>query len=313
MDHSEYTKLIKRHATQLGFSLCGVSRAEFLESEAARFEQWLKRGFQGEMFYLEDHLEVRVDPRRLMPGAKSIVSLTHGYFHPTGRTAAPPYRISMYAYGKDYHRVLKKKLTRLIELIRADVGPVEALSCVDSAPVMEKAWAARAGLGWIGKNSTLVAPRAGSYHFLAELILDVELDYDHPVGNHCGVCRACIDACPTGAIVEPYVLDATRCISYLTVESKAAIPESMAGTYADWVFGCDACQAVCPFNRFAVAHEEPAFAPTAPAIFDMTAEEWRKLSPKRFEELFQGSAVMRARYDGLMRNIRFLGRSSPRA
>jgi epoxyqueuosine reductase len=306
MDSAEQTQLIKARAAELGFTSCGVSRAEFLESEAPRLEEWLQRNMYGQMLYMADHFELRLDPRRYMPEAKSVVSLLYNYFREP-ETENPAYRISTYAYGMDYHRVIKKKLNALIESIRADIGDIAARSCVDTAPVMEKVWAARSGLGWIGKSANLIAKRAGSHHFLAELLLDIELEYDQPASDHCGTCRLCIDECPTGAIVEPYVLDASRCISYLTIELKTAIPEDMAGTYEDWIFGCDICMDICPFNRFATPHEDSAFKP-APDIFKMSVDDWRKLNPRRFEELFQGSAVKRAKYEGLMRNIRFLNR-----
>jgi epoxyqueuosine reductase len=307
MDLSEKTKLIKDRATELGFSACGISKAAFLRSEAKRLEKWLQRNMCGDMIYMADHSELRLDPRKYMPGTKSVVSLLYNYHKPFPDKEKAAYRISSYAFGKDYHLVLKKKLNELIAQIRSDIGEVQVRSCVDTAPVMEKVWAARSGLGWTGKNCNLITKNSGSYNFLAELLLDIELDYDQPAADHCGKCRRCIDVCPTKAIVKPYVVDACRCISYLTIELKTGIPEEMADTYSDWIFGCDLCQEVCPFNRFAVPHQEPSFEPP-PDIFEMTADEWRKLTPRRFEELFQGSAVKRAKYEGLMRNIRFLNR-----
>lgn len=307
MDTGELTRLIKEEAAGLGFDFCGIARAEFLESEAPRLEKWLKQNMCGNMLYMSDHFELRLDPRRYMPGVESVVSLLYNYYNPAPEKENASYRISSYAYGMDYHRVIKKKLNQLIEAIRGRAGEIQARSCVDTAPVMEKAWAARCGLGWIGKSTNLITKSAGSFYFLAEVLLDMELDYDQPAADHCGKCRRCIDVCPTGAITEPYVLDACRCISYLTIEHKTAIPEEMAGTYSDWIFGCDLCQEVCPFNRFAKPHDEPAFEPP-PDIFSMTVDDWRKLTPRRFDELFRGSAVMRAKYEGLMRNIRFLNR-----
>jgi len=307
MDKRKSTKTIKNIAADLGFSACGISEADFLDTEASRLEQWLKRNMCGNMIYMADHYEMRLDPRKYMPGVKSVVSLLYNYYQPRPEIKEGSYRISTYAFGRDYHLVIKKKLTKFIELVRAEIGEVQARSCVDTAPIMEKVWAARSGLGWIGKNASLINKKSGSYYFLAEILLDIELEHDKPTTDHCGKCRLCIDACPTGAIVEPYVIDACRCISYLTIELKTAIPEEMAGTYSDWIFGCDVCQDVCPFNRFAQPHQEPAFEPS-PDLFELTADDWRKLTPRRFEELFQGSAVKRAKYEGLMRNIRFLNR-----
>lgn len=306
MNKKELTRLIKTEAGKSGFAACGISRAESLDTEADRLKQWLSRNMYGEMLFMADHFDVRLDPRKCMPGAASVVSLAYNYYHPRRDEEPPAYRISMYSYGLDYHRIIKKKLQSLVASIREAAGDIQARSCVDSAPIMEKAWAARSGLGWIGKNTTLVMPRAGSFFFLAEVLLDIELEYDRPIGDHCGNCTRCIEACPTGAIVEPYVIDATKCISYLTIELKSPIPDSMAGTYEDWIFGCDACQEVCPFNRFATPHQEPAFNPP-PDIFSMSVDDWRKLTPRRYEELFRGSAVKRTAYDGLMRNVRFLG------
>jgi len=307
MDIKETTQLIKTGAAELGFSACGISRADFLTAEAPRLEEWLKRNMCGNMLYMADHFELRLDPRKYMPGVKSVVSLLYNYHQPLPEKEQAAYRISTYAFGRDYHLVLKKKLAKFIEYIRAEIGEVQARSCIDSAPIMEKVWAARSGLGWIGKNTNLINKKLGSFYFLAELLLDIDLEYDQPTTDHCGKCRRCIDVCPTGAIVEPYILDACRCISYLTIELKTAIPDELAGKYSDWIFGCDACQDVCPFNRFATPCQEPAFKPP-PDIFAMTIDDWRKLTPRRFEELFQGSAVKRAKHEGLMRNIRFLNR-----
>jgi len=289
----------------MGFAACGMAPASFLEQDAMRFEHWLAHGMHGDMTYMADHLDMRLDPTQLMPGAKSVVSLAYNYFRPQDDPPASPYLISLYAQGRDYHRVLRKKLREMIAAIRHEIGEFEARICIDSAPITEKTWAAEAGLGWIGKNSLLLMPRAGSYHFLAELILDIELDYDRLMGDHCGVCRECMDACPTGAIIEPYVVDARKCISYMTIEMKSDIPESMAGRYSGWIFGCDICQRICPFNRFAARHDEPQFEPR-PEILTMSADQWHHLTPERFEELFAGTPVMRAKYDRFMRNIRFL-------
>jgi epoxyqueuosine reductase len=303
MDKTETTRLIKETAVELGFAACGISRVEKLDIEARRLEKWLERKGHGQMHYMADQSDVRIDPDRLLPGAQSVISLAHNYYQPGRETAG--YRIARYAQGKDYHRIITRKLQKLAETVNSAAGDVQMRCAVDSGPIMEKAWAARSGLGWIGKNGLLINPRSGSFHFLAELILDIELEFDQPISDHCGTCRRCIDACPTKAIVEPHVIEASRCISYLTVESKGDLPEDMAGTYSDWIFGCDICQEACPFNRFAQPTDEQAFQPR-PDIFHMTVDDWRRLTPRKFEELFQGTPVKRTGYEGLMRNIRFL-------
>jgi epoxyqueuosine reductase len=303
MDKTETTRLIKETAVELGFAVCGISRAEKLDIEARRLGKWLGRKGHGQMHYMADQSDVRIDPDRLLPGAQSVISLAHNYYQPGRETAG--YRIARYAQGKDYHRIITRKLQKLAETVNSAAGDVQMRCAVDSGPIMEKAWAARSGLGWIGKNGLLINPRSGSFHFLAELILDIELEFDQPISDHCGTCRRCIDACPTKAIVEPHVIEASRCISYLTVESKGDLPEDMAGTYSDWIFGCDICQEACPFNRFAQPTDEQAFQPR-PDIFHMTVDDWRRLTPRKFEELFQGTPVKRTGYEGLMRNIRFL-------
>ncbi len=305
MDRRRKTHVIKELAAEMGFAACGVARAEFLQREAARLNQWLRRGMHGEMAYMADHIDLRLDPRRLMTGARSVVSLAYNYYHPGDRIPRSNYIISTYAYGRDYHQVLRRKLKELAGMIRREIGGIRTRICVDSTPIMQKPWAVRAGLGWIGKNAILLMPRAGSYHFLAQLVLDIELEYEQPINDNCGVCQECIDACPTGAIVEPYVVDARKCISYLTIELKSDIPETMRGTYRRWIFGCDICQQVCPFNRFATPHREPEFEPR-PELFAMTDDDWQNLTPDRFTELFADSAVMRAKYEGLKRNIDFL-------
>ncbi len=305
MDKTAQTRLIKRLAGELGFAGCGISRAGFLETEASRLELWLRRNMNGDMAYMADNFDMRVDPRRLMPEARSVVSLMYNYYPHPALAPKSKFVISKYAYGRDYHRVISKKLNRLIDYIREELGEVNARACVDSAPVMEKALAVRSGLGWIGKHTNLLTSRAGSFFFLSEILLDIELEYDRPTADHCAECRRCIDACPTGAIVEPYVLDAAKCISYLTIELKEAIPKELTGKYKGWIFGCDICQDVCPFNRFSGPHRESEFTPLA-EIFAMTDDEWRTLTEERYQKLFRGSAVKRAKYKGLMRNIRFV-------
>jgi epoxyqueuosine reductase len=305
MDKTAQTRLIKRLADELGFAYCGISRAGFLETEAFQLDLWLRRNMYGDMAYMADNFDMRVDPRLLMPEAKSVLSLMYNYYPQPTPAPKSKFIISKYAHGRDYHRVISKKLNRLIDRIQKELGEVSARACVDSAPVMEKAWAVRSGLGWIGKHTNLLTSRAGSFFFLSEILLDIELEYDRPTADHCGKCRRCIDACPTGAIVEPYVLDAAKCISYLTIELKEAIPKKLTGKYKGWVFGCDICQDVCPFNRFSKPHREPEFTPLA-ELFAMTDYEWRTLTEERYQKLFRGSAVKRAKYEGLMRNIRFV-------
>ena len=309
MDTSETTKLIKGAAAELGFAACGISKADKLEVEAHRFMEWLDRKGQGQMRYLADQFDVRIDPGRFLPGARSVVSLAHNYYQPIREI--PGYRIARSEQGKDYHRILSKKLQKLTAIVNSAVGDVHLRGMVDSGPAMEKAWAARSGLGWIGKHSLLIRPRSGSFHVLATLMLDIELEFDQPISDHCGTCRRCIDACPTKAIVEPHVIDASRCIAYLTIELKGDLPEDMAGTYSNWIFGCDVCQEACPFNRFAKPTDEPAFRPHR-ALFDMTVDDWRHLTPRKFEELFQGTPVKRGGYERLMRNIRFLAQPTLR-
>lgn len=304
MNKADFTRKIKNAAADLGFDRCGAAPADFLDKEAQALERWLTRHMHGQMDYMAKRVALRLDPRRLMPGAKSVLSLLYNYCTPKTQ-AASQYKISTYAYGRDYHHVIRQKLRRLTAMIREMVGDIQIRGCVDSAPIMEKAWATRCGLGWVGKNGNLVTADAGSYFFLAELILDVELEYDRPAFDHCGRCRRCLDACPTGAIIEPYVIDARQCISYLTIELKGTIPPEMKHRYRDWIFGCDVCQQVCPFNRFSSPHTEKDFEP-APEFLAMSDGQWRRLTPAKYESLFRGSAVKRAGYEGLMRNIRFL-------
>lgn len=297
--------MIKAEAARLGFLSCGVSRAEFLEEEAPRLERWLKAGMHGEMAWMENHFDKRLDPRKLVPGAKSVVSLLLNYF-PSQEPGPETYKISKYAYGEDYHHVIKSKLKELHHFIAEEIGEVHGRAFVDSAPVMDKAWAARSGLGWIGKHSNLLTKEAGSFYFIAELILDLDLEYDRPVTDHCGTCTACIDACPTQAIVQPYVVDGSRCISYFTIELKNEIPAEFKGQWDDWIFGCDICQDVCPWNRFSKPHREARFEPH-PDLGAMKRSDWEEITEDVFGRIFKKSAVKRAKFEGLKRNIRFLG------
>ncbi|MGB3849076.1 MAG: tRNA epoxyqueuosine(34) reductase QueG [Tunicatimonas sp.] len=298
----EYTRLIKERAAALGFSFCGVARAEFLEDEASRLEAWLLQGKQGSMRYMENHFDKRLDPTKLVEGAKSVITLGYNYFPAEDLGKEGNYKIAKYAYGEDYHFVVKRKLRTLLDYVQETIGEVHGRAFVDSAPVMERAWAQRSGSGWIGKNSLLLNKQQGSFFFLAELIVDLVLTYDRPVPDHCGTCTRCLDACPTNAITEPYVVDSNRCISYLTIELREAIPDSMQGQWADWIFGCDICQDVCPWNRHAQPHQEPAFAPNA-ELENMTNKDWREITEETFRRVFKKSAVKRAKLSGLRRNV----------
>ena len=296
---------IKEEALALGFLSCGISKAGFLEDEAPRLEHWLNTNQHGEMHYMENHFDKRLDPTLLVPGAKSVVSLTLNYYNSEKQTDPNAPKISLYAYGKDYHFVIKDKLKELLSRINNQIGAVDGRVFVDSAPVMDKAWAAKSGLGWIGKNSNLLSKQVGSFFFIAELILDLELESDHPVTDHCGSCTACIDACPTDAITNPYQVDGSKCISYFTIELKDALPTEFKGKMDDWMFGCDVCQDVCPWNKFSKPHEEPLFNPH-PELLQMTSSDWTELTAETFQKVFKDSAVKRTKLEGLTRNIEFL-------
>ena len=300
---------IKAKAHELGFLACGVARAGFLEEEAPRLEQWLGQGKQGTMAYMERHFDLRLDPTKLVPGARSVISLAYNY-HTEPRQQDPEApKLSTYAYGRDYHKVLRKRLKPLMAFIGEQFGEVALRAFVDSAPVLEKAWAEKAGIGWRGKHTNVIRQGSGSWFFLCELITDLEMEPDPPATDHCGTCRRCIDACPTDAIT-PYGVDGSRCISYLTIELKEAIPEEFAGKMEGWAFGCDICQEVCPWNRFATPHDEPEFEPR-PGLMDLSADEWHGMTEVVFDRLFEGSAVKRAKYGGLMRNLRILRKQDP--
>lgn len=301
----ERTEFVKHTAQKLGFSFCGISQAEFLAEEAPRLEAWLRSGKHGKMAYLENHFDKRLDPSLLVPGAKSVVSLLYNYYPEKDLGDHHEYKIAKYAYGEDYHFVIKDKLKLFIEQIRSAIGAVEGRAFVDSAPVLERAWAKKSGLGWIGKNSLLLNRRAGSFFFLAELIIDLELESDGPVKDYCGSCTACMDACPTDAISDPYSVDGSKCISYFTIELKDEIPLAARGKFENWIFGCDICQDVCPWNRFSKPHHEPRFTPS-PALENMTTDEWNDLTEEVFQNLFRKSALKRTKFSGLKRNIGFL-------
>lgn len=301
---AEHTQLIKAEAKRLGFLSCGISQANFLEEEAPRLEKWLNKNMNGEMGYMENYFDKRLDPRLLVGDAKSVISVLLNYF-PEEQQGADSYKLSKYAYGHDYHHVIKSKLKSLQQFITQEIGEVNGRAFVDSAPVLDKAWAAKSGLGWIGKHSNLLTRQQGSFYFIAELIVDLELEYDHPVTDHCGTCTACLDACPTQAIIEPYVVDGSKCISYLTIELKNEIPSEFQGKMDDWMFGCDVCQDVCPWNRFSKPHNEPLFNPH-PELLSMTKKDWEEITEDVFKKVFQKSAVKRTKFSGLKRNIEFL-------
>ena len=301
---SKYSSAIKAEAKRLGFLSCGISKAEFLEDEAPRLEAWLKAERNGKMGYMENHFDKRLDPRLLVPGGKSVISVLLNYYSDDQQPEGAQ-KISKYAYGADYHFVIKEKLKELFSFIHQEIGEVNGRVFVDSAPVMDRAWAEKSGLGWIGKNTNLITQKVGSYFFIAEMILDLDLEYDLPTTDHCGTCTACIDACPTEAIVAPYQLDATKCISYLTIELKDQLPTEFQEKMDNWAFGCDVCQDVCPWNRFSKQHNEPLFN-SKPEILNYSKKDWEELTSETFNTIFKNSAISRTKYEGLKRNIDFL-------
>ncbi len=299
-----HTQLIKTEAKRLGFLSCGISKAQFLEEEAPRLEKWLNQNMHGKMQYMENHFDKRLDPTKLVQDSKSVISLLLNYF-PQEEQNQNSFKLSKYAYGTDYHFVIKDKLKQLLQFIQEEIGEVYGRAFVDSAPVLDKAWAAKSGLGWIGKHSNLLTQQVGSFYFIAELIIDLDLEYDLPATDHCGECTACIDACPTQAIVEPYVVDGSKCISYFTIELRENIPTEFKGQFDDWMFGCDICQDVCPWNRFSKPHNEPLFNPH-PELLSMTKKDWEEITEDVFKKVFKESAVKRTKFSGLTRNIEFL-------
>lgn len=302
-----HTQFIKSLSTELGFSYCGFSKAEFLSEEAPRLEAWLNKNYQGRMGYLENHFDKRLDPTLLVPGAKSVISLLYNYYPQKDLAKENPdsFKIAKYAYGEDYHTVVKDKLKIFLERIQEKVGRIEGRAFVDSAPVHERAWAKKSGLGWVGKNSLLLNRSMGSFFFLAELIIDLELVYDGPIKDYCGSCTACMDACPTEAIPQPYVVDGSKCISYFTIELKEEIPTSVKGKFENWIFGCDICQDVCPWNSFSKSHSEPRFMP-GNRLEEMTQNDWNEITEEVFKTIFKKSPIKRTRFEGLKRNIAFI-------
>lgn len=308
MNLHTHTAIVKAEAKRLGFEYCGISKAGFLEEEAPRLENWLKNNMHGEMAYMANHFDMRLDPTKLVPGAKSVISLLLNYYTTDKQADPEAPKISKYAYGEDYHFVIKAKLKELLHALEEKIGKsIGGRAFVDSAPVLDKAWARRSGLGWIGKHSNLINRQAGSFFFIAELILDIELLPDVPTGDYCGTCTRCIDACPTDAIVSPQIVDGSKCISYFTIELKDQIPESETGKFQNWMFGCDICQDVCPWNRFAVPHQHEELKANQ-ALLNKTQKEWEEITEDVFRELFRRSAVKRTKFEGLKRNIRFLKR-----
>jgi len=301
---SHHTKFIKEEAKRLGFDFCGISKAEFLEQEAPRLEKWLNKNMHGKMQYMENYFDKRLDPRLLVPDSKSVISLLLNYFPSEKQNEEAP-KISKYAFGTDYHFVIKEKLKEFIFSIQQKIGEVNGRAFVDSAPVMDKVWAKKSGLGWVGKNSNLINKETGSFYFIAELIVDLKLEYDNAIEDYCGTCTACIDACPTDAIAEPYVVDGSKCISYFTIELKENIPAEMKGKFDNWAFGCDICQDVCPWNSFSKPHKEKHFSANE-KIISMTKKEWEEITEDVFSKTFKDSPLQRTKFEGLKRNLEFI-------
>ncbi len=306
MQKDKNTAFIKSKATELGFDFCGISKADFLESEAKLLETWLNKNYNGKMAYMANYFDKRLDPRLLLDGAKSIITFILNYY-PEEELTEQDYKISKYAYGTDYHFVIKDKLSMLIAEMITEIGDINARVFVDSAPVMDKVWAKKAGVGWVGKHSNLINRKIGSFFFIGEIICDLELNYDGPIKDYCGTCTACIDACPTDAITEPYVVDGSKCISYLTIELKENIPAEFKGKMENWAFGCDICQDVCPWNSFAKPHKTTEFLPNED-LKNLT--NWKEITQEVFSKTFKNSAIKRTKHDGLMRNIDFLKKNS---
>lgn len=306
LNAEQYKQIIKQKALELGFFDVGFSKAEFLETEAPKLEKWLANNMQGKMAYMQNHFDKRLDPRLLVDGSKTVVSLLFNYYSTQKQNDITAPKISKYAYGHDYHDVLKAKLHELLNWMREHIGEINGRAFVDSAPILERAWATKSGLGWIGKNGNLINKGSGSFYFLSELIIDLDLPVDNKIAtNHCGTCTACIDACPTEAIVSPSIIDGSRCISYYTIELKDALPNDAKGKLDNWMFGCDVCQDVCPWNRFAKPNNEPQFSPNT-ELMNFTKQEWIDLTEDVFKKVFKNSPVKRTKYNGLKRNIDFI-------
>jgi len=302
---NNYTEFIKLKSKELGFMSCGISKSGFLSSEADRFESWLKNNYHGKISYMERNFDKRLDTTRLVEDSKSVISLTYNYYPKKVLKSDSTFKISKYAYGKDYHHVLKNKLKQLLNVMKNKFGSFHGRVFVDSAPILERAWAKKSGLGWIGKNTNLINKKSGSFFFLAEIIVDLELNYDNTTTDHCGSCTACIDACPTNAIYEPYKLDASKCISYYTIELKKSFSSNLSSDFKDWIFGCDICQDVCPWNRFSKANNEVLFE-TIPEITNFNKADWIDLTEETFKKVFKESPIKRSKFKGLKRNINYV-------
>ena len=298
-----YSDFIKNKSIELGFISCGISKSGFLENEIGRFESWLKNNYHGKMSYMERNFDKRMDTRKLVDGSKSVISLLFNYY-PSKEINNNSFKISKYAYGKDYHFIIKDKLKTLLSSMRNEIGEIDGRVFVDSAPIMEKAWAKKSGLGWIGKNTNLISKKTGSFFFIAEIIVDLELEYDNEVTDHCGSCNACLDACPTDALYEPYKIDASKCISYFTIELKEQFPNDLKKDFNDWIFGCDICQDVCPWNKFSRPNEEPLLNPLK-EINQYSKKDWLELTDEVFKVVFKGSPIERSKFNGLKRNIKY--------
>jgi epoxyqueuosine reductase len=303
---SENTALVKNTARELGFSYCGIAKAEKLDSDARRLEQWLKQGMHGGMQYMENHFDLRIDPAKLVPGAKSVITLLQNYFPEKKQLQGAPH-ISKYAFGEDYHEVIRSKLRNFLSTLHEKIGEIQGRGFVDSAPVLERTWAVKSGAGWVGKNGNVITKQSGSFYFIATLIVDLELLYDDPFAkDYCGTCRKCIDSCPTGAILENKIVDGSKCISYYTIELKdALIPDAMKGKFDNWMFGCDVCQDVCPWNRFSRSHDELQFTPI-PEILNLSTKEWEEMTEESFRSIFKNSPLKRAKFQGIQRNLSFI-------
>lgn len=307
MTHSaeKYSAFIKAKAEKWGFQRCGISKAAFLEEDARPLESWLQHNYHGEMSYMNNYFDKRLDPTLLVNGARSVISLSYNYFPTETIATEDNFKISKYAYGEDYHEVIKEKLREMVVELQQEIGDFHCRIFTDSAPVLERSWARKSGIGWVGKNANLITKQHGSFYFLAEIICDLELQEDSPTTDHCGTCTKCIDACPTDAIVNDRIIDGSKCISYATIELKNEIPDSFKNKMEDWMFGCDICQDVCPWNRFSAPTLEEKFNANA-YLKSFRKEDWHEITPDLFSEIFRKSPVKRTKFAGLKRNISFL-------